>query len=421
VVAYCERDAFCAAVLLARMQDAALDPAPVWCGDLERLPVDELAGRVDLVTAGFPCPPYSVAGKRAGADDERDLWPAVWSVVRGVGARFLLVENVSGFASHAGGLTRVVGDLASAGWAAEWTSIRASDAGAPHRRERIFLLAWRVPDAERDALRQLAERGAGAARQADARHTEPGDVGTHDPRPEADVSLWATPTSRDWKDTPGMGTTREDRPGEGRLDQLPRQAHQWPTPTARDPNGQRGEHTRSGRDLSQDPGRWPTPRAQDSYERRNQATRDRILADGGDVTLPTLVSRWPTPTAGDGRAAGSRNAPGSGAHAGVSLSDAVTTGSSTGRQGAHTGRLSPAFVESLMGFPVGWTDPCGPISPWPGWPPGPGDSEGWALYLERGGPAPVCGPVPDRAARLAALGNSCCPQQVALALAELLW
>ena len=156
-VGYVERDAYAASILVARMEDARLDPAPVW-DDLSTFPCDLYRGRVDLVTAGFPCPPYSVAGERRGADDERDLWPDVWRIVREVGAWALVVENVRGAVSHRDGLERWLADLAGAGWDASWTVVRASDAGAPHRRERLFVLAW-LADAS-DGQLPLAWRGS---------------------------------------------------------------------------------------------------------------------------------------------------------------------------------------------------------------------------------------------------------------------
>jgi DNA (cytosine-5)-methyltransferase 1 len=96
----------------------------------------------------------------------------------------------------------------------------------------------------------------------------------------------------------------------------------------------------------------------ESAERKQQLGRTE--SGGGD--LQAAVKLWPTATAGDGKAGGSRNAPGSKAHQGVSLSDAAITGNSSGRQGhkvtgAESRRvLNPRFVEWLMGFPPGWTD-----------------------------------------------------------------
>jgi len=71
VLAYVERESYAAATLLARMEDESLEPAPVWCGDLEQLDCGLFAGKVDGVVAGFPCQPWSVAGAKLGTDDAR--------------------------------------------------------------------------------------------------------------------------------------------------------------------------------------------------------------------------------------------------------------------------------------------------------------------------------------------------------------
>jgi DNA (cytosine-5)-methyltransferase 1 len=140
VVGYVERDAYAAAVLLARMEDSSLEPAPIWCGNLEELDASPFQG-VDIITAGFPCQPFSVAGKRNGLQDERWLWPAVARILRDVGPRLVFLENVPGLVRH--GLSAILGDLAALGYDAEWDLFRASDVGAPHRRARWFLLAHR--------------------------------------------------------------------------------------------------------------------------------------------------------------------------------------------------------------------------------------------------------------------------------------
>jgi DNA (cytosine-5)-methyltransferase 1 len=142
VLAYVERESYAAATLLARMEDQSLEPAPVWCGDLERLDCGLLRGRVDGVVAGFPCQPWSVAGAKLGTDDDRWIFPAIVDIVRASGAWLVLLENVGGLVSG-GGLNAVLAALAEAGFDAEWLSLRAADVGASHQRNRVFIAAVR--------------------------------------------------------------------------------------------------------------------------------------------------------------------------------------------------------------------------------------------------------------------------------------
>jgi hypothetical protein len=83
-VGYVDREAFAAAVLVARMADKALDPAPVW-DDIETFDGTAWRGRVDLVSAGFPCQPFSAAGQGRGIDDERWLWPHLARIIAEAG------------------------------------------------------------------------------------------------------------------------------------------------------------------------------------------------------------------------------------------------------------------------------------------------------------------------------------------------
>jgi DNA (cytosine-5)-methyltransferase 1 len=141
-VAYVEWEAFAASLLLARMEAQALAPAPVWCGDLGRLDGTCLRGRIDAVTAGFPCQPHSVAGSRKGTDDTRWIWPDIVRLVRESGAWLVVLENVAGLLSS-GGFGPVLRDLAALGFAAEWGVLSAGSVGASHRRERVFIVAYR--------------------------------------------------------------------------------------------------------------------------------------------------------------------------------------------------------------------------------------------------------------------------------------
>lgn len=103
-------------------------------GDLKKVEWSSVQ-RVDVITAGYPCQPFSHAGKRRGEEDPRHLWPFVLGAVRSLRPGAVLLENVPGHRSK--GFGTVLGDLASCGYDARWTSLRASDVGAPHRRSVI--------------------------------------------------------------------------------------------------------------------------------------------------------------------------------------------------------------------------------------------------------------------------------------------
>jgi len=111
-VGYVERDAYAAACLLARMEEQALEPAPVWAGNLEDVRWERWSGAVDCIVSGFPCQPWSAAGKQRGISDERWIWPAIVECIRAVGPSLVFFENVRGLVSG-GGLEAVLGDLAS--------------------------------------------------------------------------------------------------------------------------------------------------------------------------------------------------------------------------------------------------------------------------------------------------------------------
>lgn len=105
---------------------------------------------VDLLTAGYPCQPFSDAGRRKGTTDDRHLWPHIADAVRHLRPRVVVLENVRGHLNR--GFDTVLGTLADLGYDASWTCVRASDVGAPHRRERLFVVAadtddepWRRP------------------------------------------------------------------------------------------------------------------------------------------------------------------------------------------------------------------------------------------------------------------------------------
>jgi DNA (cytosine-5)-methyltransferase 1 len=113
-------------------------------GDIKLIKWKEL-DHVDVIAGGYPCQPFSNAGKRKGKEDPRHLWPYVFDAIRELRPRYALMENVRGHLTL--GFGDVLADLASCGYSAEWQIIPASSVGAPHRRDRLFFVAY--PDGER--------------------------------------------------------------------------------------------------------------------------------------------------------------------------------------------------------------------------------------------------------------------------------
>ena len=113
-------------------------------GDVKKVNWSEVPN-VDIIAGGYPCQPFSQAGKRKGKEDPRHLWPYVLDAIRAIRPRYALMENVRGHLTL--GFGDVLADLASCGYSAEWQIIPASSVGAPHRRDRLFFVAY--PDGER--------------------------------------------------------------------------------------------------------------------------------------------------------------------------------------------------------------------------------------------------------------------------------
>ena len=139
VVCHVEREAFAAANLVAQMQASALAQAPIW-SDVRTFDGRPWRGKVDIITGGAPCQPFSVAGKRRSTDDERWLWDDIARIIGEVGAGVVFLENVPGIKKR--GLPIILRDLWAMGYDAEWGCFKASDAGLPHRRSRLFILAY---------------------------------------------------------------------------------------------------------------------------------------------------------------------------------------------------------------------------------------------------------------------------------------
>lgn len=133
-----EIEPYPATVLAKRQEEGHLQPFPIW-DDVCTFDGRSWRGRVDVISGGFPCIDVSVAGKGAGIDGEHSgLWREYARIIREVRPRYVFVENSPALRTR--GLTRVLSDLAEAGYDAVWMVMGADDVGAPHKRKRMWLL-----------------------------------------------------------------------------------------------------------------------------------------------------------------------------------------------------------------------------------------------------------------------------------------
>ncbi len=184
-IGYVEYNDYCQQVIAQRIKDGYLDEAPIF-GDIRTFISEGYAasykGMVDVLSAGFPCQPFSVAGKGEAENDPRNMWPPTIECIRIIRPLYAELENVPGLLSAGQAFAlvaleqirqlglfgtrdsikgtgrfnrfifkvmglryfgRVLGDLAEAGYDARWCVLGADDAGANHRRKRLWIWAWR--------------------------------------------------------------------------------------------------------------------------------------------------------------------------------------------------------------------------------------------------------------------------------------
>lgn len=136
-VFHCEYDPFCQKVLKHHFPNSKLYK------DVRTFDATDYAGRIDLLSGGFPCQPFSSAGKRKGTEDERHLWPEMLRIIREVSPRYVVGENVRGLLNWSGGLVfeEVCADLENEGYEVTPYLLPACGKNAPHRRDRIWFVA----------------------------------------------------------------------------------------------------------------------------------------------------------------------------------------------------------------------------------------------------------------------------------------
>jgi DNA (cytosine-5)-methyltransferase 1 len=149
-----EYNAYARSVLLARQNDGTFPPFPIW-DDVRTFDGKPWRGLVDVVSGGFPCQDISIGGAGDGLDGERSgLWEEQRRIVGEIRPRYVRIENSPMLTVR--GLDRVLADLAALGFDAEWGVLSAADTGAPHLRERIWILAHARCEHEQRVIQGIA-------------------------------------------------------------------------------------------------------------------------------------------------------------------------------------------------------------------------------------------------------------------------
>ena len=390
-VAFCEIEPYAQEILKKRWPNVSI------IEDVRSIRGGEW-GPIDIVYGGFPCQDLSVAGKQRGLEGERSgLWFEMLRVIHDIRPAWVLAENVRGAVNKA--LDTVREGLEDEGYEVRSLVIPASAVGAPHQRERLFVVGARgdVAYAVAEGL-QRGERGGSFSEQG---------------------SPPLEPATECGEDGGGL----------------------WPTPSVCGNYNRKGASQRSGDGLTT--AVWRTPDANCMRGPSSPERMDWKRENGMPISLNDQVAEgeragelWPTPRANKPEGYSSpEHRP--------TLAQRVT-----GEPRPKHGQLSPLWVEMLMGFPAGWTDlECDEPEPWPGWPammncrdkdeiwPTPQASTGtndlnweasdvrgrpnklgWGVRVNQNGQYPyepprTCGKIPKRAKRLKCLGNAVVPQQ----------
>jgi DNA (cytosine-5)-methyltransferase 1 len=146
-LAYVEREAYAIQNLVAKMEEEKISPAPIYT-DVKTFPYRKFRGLVSIISAGFPCQPFSTAGVRKGTNDERHLYPSIADGISECQPRLVFLENVEGIISTRSGdtgnpvLFDVLRDLDKRGYECSWGVFSASEVGHPHQRKRVFILGY---------------------------------------------------------------------------------------------------------------------------------------------------------------------------------------------------------------------------------------------------------------------------------------
>ncbi|MCT4575092.1 MAG: DNA cytosine methyltransferase [Alphaproteobacteria bacterium] len=154
-ICYVEGETYCCEVLAKKMEQGALAEAPIW-SDVKTFDGRKWSGKVHILSGGYPCQPFSVAGKRLAEKDPRHLWPEFARIIREVKPPICFFENVGGHLRL--GFESVANDLRKMGYKVKAGLFTASEVGAPHKRERLFILAYNNEFGCDDGRNNISER-----------------------------------------------------------------------------------------------------------------------------------------------------------------------------------------------------------------------------------------------------------------------
>jgi DNA (cytosine-5)-methyltransferase 1 len=230
VIAYVEIEAFAIANLVSKMERGELPPAPIYT-NLKTFPSHLFRDAVDIITGGYPCQPFSSAGKRLGKEDPRHLWPFIYHHIAAINPGRVFFENVEGHISL--GLSTVISDLEETGYSTTWGIFSAREVGAAHQRKRVFILAdssrggirhndrptsdegWPAAEARREVVRQ-GDREELPVRSESASSDSP-DLADSKSEHARDVSENVGSTSGEVNSLVNSGGSsgRDDRPPHG--------------------------------------------------------------------------------------------------------------------------------------------------------------------------------------------------------------
>lgn len=166
-VFHCEKEEFCRKVLKYHF------PNSISYSDITKTCFKKHYGSIDIISGGFPCQPFSTAGKRRGKDDDRFLWAEMLRAIQEVAPRWVVAENVRGLLTIDKGLVfeQVCTDLENEGYSVQTYIIPAASTNAPHRRERVFIIAYRTGERCRS---RSCDRKGGYVQRDEERNSEKG-------------------------------------------------------------------------------------------------------------------------------------------------------------------------------------------------------------------------------------------------------